>query len=105
MGWLLGSGPGVNCGLVDGANESDDPLVQGAALYGEKSHAGTQGDRDGSQRIFEEARQRGGVDHDTDDDAACQLKELEQGHVADEPKLVGSDVLGDGVLLDGHEFQ
>lgn len=89
-------------GRVDGFDEGDEPLVHGTTFDGNKGNAGAETDGDGGQRIFEKEGQGKLIDEETQDDASGEPDELLEGHVADEAELVAGDVLGDGMLFDGH---
>lgn len=94
--------PCVKGGLVNGTDEGKEPLVDGATLEGNKGDESAEANKKTDERPLEETGESGGIDDKTDDNAGGELKELFEGHVADEAELIGSDVLRDGVLLDSH---
>lgn len=94
--------PDIDGGLVDGADESQDPLIHGPAFNRNEGHAGAGSSGDGDEGPFEENREGEGIDDDSEDDAAGELEKLFESHVPDEAELILGDVLGNGVLLNGH---
>lgn len=94
--------PGVYGGGVDRPEKGDKPLVQWAAFDGNKSHTDANSDTEDGEGIFEKERERRTPESETQNDTNGKLEELFQGHVTDETEFVVGDVLGYGMLLDGH---
>jgi hypothetical protein len=94
-----GFGPVEKGGGIDGAEESGDPLLKRAILDGEEGEGGAGKGKKGNEGPFEEGRKRGGVKEEGDAGATSELEKLLEGHIANQAELIGTDVLGNRVLL------
>ena len=94
--------PDVLGGRVDGFDKGDEPFVHRTSFNGQKSDTGAEGDKKTSEGVFEKERQGKAVGDEPQNNSAGEPDELLDGHFADEAEFVTGDVLGNGVLFDGH---
>ena len=87
------------CRRIDGLDESQNPLGEGAAGDGDEGqhNAGESGQP--HKGPFNNKRQGEFVNNEGNSKAAGQLKKLLEGHISDKPKLVRRYVLWYWVLI------
>lgn len=97
FGRVTGFFPEVLGWRVDGFNKSNDPYFQRTAFVGNEGKSDAGQSKKKNKRPFKKAVDRQIVSNEGGDETGSKLSELFEGHVADESKLVGLDVLGNGV--------